>query len=162
MSSMPNQTLQRMDGLRSLGDFAIMKYITSILCGFTVVISALAADSTNGFADIIQFGATNSTLIVSGRFGGTALGGGGATSQVEIGEVFKAPNDFQTPRRFTVFWFTRKNSGFGALQLTNSYIFFLRPATTNSDTGYQDVTDRKPFVEASDANIAVLKSQLTK
>ena len=142
-----------------------MKFITSILCCvsvFTVAISAQAADSTNSVADIIQFGATNSTLIISGKFGAGAAGGGGATSQIEIGEVFKAPRDFQTPKQITVSWFTRKYSGFGSLRLTNSYVFFLRPATTNSDTCYRDVTDMLPFVEASDANIGVLKSRLTK
>jgi hypothetical protein len=140
-----------------------MKFITSILCCasvFTVAISAWAADSTNSVADIIQFGATNSTLIVSGRFGSGVAGGGGATSQVVLGEVFKAPKDFQTPKQIAVSWFTGKYSFSGALQLTNSYIFFLRPHNTNSDTAYRDVTDMQPFVEASDANIGVLKSQL--
>jgi hypothetical protein len=140
-----------------------MKTITLLFCCIVVGVttSGWAADSTNSVADIIQFGATNSTLIVSGRFGGTAAGGCGATSQVEIGKVFKAPRDFSTPKQISVSWFTRKYSGFGSLQLTNSYTFFLCPHTTNSDTGYRDVTDMRPFMEASDANIGVLKSQLT-
>jgi len=140
-----------------------MKTITLLFCCIVVVgvtASGWAANSTNSVADIIRFGATNSTLIVTGKLGSTAAGGGGATSQVGIGEVFKAPKDFHTPKQMTVFWFTGKYSGFQALQLTNSYIFFLRPDTTNSDTGYSDVTIKEPFVEASAANILALKSQL--
>jgi hypothetical protein len=142
-----------------------MNIITSILCcasAFTVAISVLASDSTNSVSDVIKFGAANSTLIVSGKLGGTAEGGGGATSQVEIGEVFKAPKDHQTPKRIAVFWLSDKYRGFADPQLTNSYLFFLRPATTNSDTGYQDVTDKQLFVQANEVNIGVLKSQLTK
>jgi hypothetical protein len=74
--------------------------------------------------------------------------------------LFQSPRDFQTPKQIVVSWFTGKYSGFHALQLTNSYIFFLRPHTTNSDTAYRDVTDMQPFVEASEANISVLKSHL--
>jgi hypothetical protein len=136
-----------------------MKTIKLLFCCIsltTVVMSGLAGDSTNSIAEIIQFGATNSTLIVSGKFGGSMAGGGGATSRVDIDKVFKTPVDFQTPKHITLFWLTGKSSGFGSLQLTNTYIFFLRPA----DGGYRDVTDKQPFVEASEANIGVLKSQL--
>lgn len=140
-----------------------MKILTITLCFisvFKVTTSAWAGQSTNSISDVIKSGIAQSTLILSGKFSQTYEGGGGATSQIEVGDVFKAPRSFQPPKRITLHWLSQKS---GSQQLTNSYIFFLQSGGTNSDNVYRDVTDEtQPFVLANGANIGILKAQLSK
>ena len=138
-----------------------MKLIMSILCVASLCAAAnlvCAAESTNNAQDVIRFGIAQSTLIIAGKFGRTGFSGGGATSMVEVGEVLKAPKDFQPPRQIDVYWLFAKQSS----QLhTTTFLLFLRPATTNVDTGYHDVTEKAhPFIEANEVNMSFLKSQL--
>ena len=138
-----------------------MKLIMSILCIVSLCAAAIsvhAAESTNNVQDVIRFGIAHSTLIINGKFGRTGFSGGSATSTVEVGEILKAPKDFQPPKQIDVYWLFAKQSW----QLhTTTFLLFLRPATTNVDTGYHDVTEKAhPFIEASELNVSFLKSQL--
>ena len=134
-----------------------------ILFFVTVASSVRAAESTNRTSEVIQFGIEHSTLIVAGKFGPTVMGGGGATSGVEIEEVIKAPQNFQTPKPLVVYWLSAKSDGVREFPMTNSYLFFLRPASTNADAGYQDVTDKAhPLIQASATNLFYVKSRVGK
>ena len=124
-----------------------------------LVAISLATETPSGDADVIRSAVPLSTLIISGKFEGTSAGGGGATSRVEVREVLKAPKGFQAPKRIAVYWLSAKDPG--AQRYTNSFLFFLRPATTNEETGYRHVTGKaRPFVLASETNVRRLRSQL--
>jgi hypothetical protein len=126
------------------------------------VARALAAESSSNETNAILFGVTNSILIISGKFGPTFSGGGGATSTVKVDQIIKAPQGFQNPTQITVYWTTQKEDKY-QMGNTNSLLFFLSPYSTNKDVGYVDVTDKHhPFAHANDANMRFLRSQLQK
>ena len=120
-----------------------------------------AAEGRTNDTDVIEFGSPRSALIISGEFLATFSGGGGATSAVKVGKVFKAPKGFQTPTEIEVYWTTRKKHEPVMVQKnTNQFLFFLQQ-DTESPGGYRDVTrETYPFVRASEANIRLLNSRL--
>jgi hypothetical protein len=128
------------------------------------VAACSAAEIGGDDKDVIRFGVPRSTVIISGRLSATSMGGGGATSTVAVGEVLKSPKGSQVPKEIPVFWLSAKDPGwrkFLARSITNSFLFFLRPASTNAQTGYRDVTGKvHPFVQATEANVHFLRSQL--
>ena len=131
------------------------------LAAATVVAAAPGPEPTTSDAETIRFGVSQSELILSGKFDGTAMGGGGATSQVLVNEVLKAPEGFQTPKTIAVSWPSDKDPR--AARHTDSFLFFLRPASTNANPAYSDVTGKThPFVLASEVNVRFLRSQLRK
>jgi hypothetical protein len=131
------------------------------LAAVAVVAAGTAPQANKSDTEAIRFGLLQSQLILSGKFNGTSMGGGGATSQVVVNEVLKAPKGFQVPKTLAVYWLSDKDPG--AARYTNSFLFFLRPASTNVDTGYDDVTGKThPFVLASDVNLRFLRSQMLK
>ena len=116
------------------------------------------ADDTNSVPDTIRFGVTNSTLIVSGKFGSYVMGGGGASGTAKIVEIFKAPKGFKETNTIQVFWMSEKKP---EQRGTNTFLFFLRPARDVPFTAYEETTGLKhPFVPASGENIQLLKSRL--
>ena len=151
-----------------------MKTLTSLrmkshqtqLIALALAVAAIAAalpsaEPSKSDAEAIRFGVSHSDLILSGKFDGTVMGGGGATSAVMVNEVLKAPKGFQTPKSIAVYWPSDKDPGTD--RYTNSFLLFLRPASTNAGTGYFDVTGKAhPFVRANEPNVRFLRSQLLK
>ncbi len=132
------------------------------------VYTLLAGSGTVGPAasdtEVIRFGAGRSSLIISGQIMGSRGGGGGATATVKVDEVLKAPAGFQAPKSIAVYYLSAKEPFIASrdrVSYTNVYLFFLRPATTNAQTGYHDVTDKNhPLVRATEKNMVFLRSQL--
>jgi hypothetical protein len=80
---------------------------------------------------------------------------------VSVNEVLRAPKGIEIPKTVAVYWLSAKDPG--AARYTNSFLFFLRPATTNASTGYNDIMGKAhPFVLASDINVRFLRSQMLK
>jgi hypothetical protein len=135
--------------------------IALALVAAAVVAAGTVPEPDQGDSETIRFGLSQSELILSGKLDGTFMGGGAATSQVVVNEVLKAPKGFQTPKTVAVYWLSDKDPG--NARHTNSFLFFLRPASTNANTGYHDVTGKShPFVLASDVNVRFLRSEMLK
>ena len=129
--------------------------------GMAAHCAAQAITNTNG-ADVIEFGVPHSTLIISGQFLATFAGGGGATSNVKPGRVFKAPKDFRLPEEVIVYWTTHKEHNNQLVQSNAvAFLFFLRPAEERGPTEYRDVTGEEyGFVRASQENVRLLTAKL--
>ena len=104
------------------------------------VASSSASETNSIETNAIRFGVARSTLIVTGKFRETFSGGFGATSRVEVESVQKSPEGFQSPASIEVYWTTLKENKTQLVYNTNLFLFFLRAANTNKDTGYIDVT----------------------
>ena len=121
-----------------------------------------AAQGLTNDADVIEFGVPRSTLIISGQFLATFSGGGGATSNVKVGKVFKAHQGFRSPTAIVVYWTTdKKHDPVLVQKSTNTFLLFLRPEVARDPTEYRDVTgEAYPFVRASLENVRLLTAKL--
>jgi len=133
-----------------------LKSVEFVLVASALVAGLFAAEPSDTDTEVIRIGAARSSVIISGQITGSRGGGGGATGIVKVDEVLKAPPGFQTPKTVAVYYLSAKQ-----VPYTNTYLFFLRPATTNAQTGYNDVTDKgHPFVRATETNMFFLRSRL--
>ena len=144
-----------------------MKLRCILLFGLTLALSAgltrsSGAEKRTNDTDVIAFGVSRSTLIVSGQFRATFSGGFGATSTVQVDKVFKAHEGFGSPREITVYWTTSKEHDSISLQQnTNAFLFFLRPEAGRNAGEYRDATGKTyPFIRASQENVRLLTSKL--
>jgi hypothetical protein len=143
-----------------------MKHITTPFLLAVLMFSASriglqAEEISSNATNAILFGVAHSTVIISGKFEGTLAGGGGATSGIKVDQVFEAPVGFHYTNYLALYWRDNKHLGQQASHSTNLFLFFLQPDTTNYNTGFRDVTGMAhQFVEANEANVRFLKSQL--